>query len=104
MRCSVSPFARAACVCMLRQLAQPLIWEDRISTRWTRLGSRLEATAMDVAIHFFTRSGAAASRSLAVKRALAAMVRFLLSGFRHHDEPGRARVTLAGRKIGGGGH
>jgi hypothetical protein len=34
--------------------------------------------AIDAAVHFFMSSGAAAKRSLAVKRALAAMVRFLL--------------------------
>ena len=32
MRCSVSPFARASAACILMQLAQPLIWEARIST------------------------------------------------------------------------
>src|SRR5437762_13200843 len=72
MRCSLSPFARASLVCILRQLAQPLIWEARISTSPMRLGSRLEAMASDVAVHFFMSSGAAAKRSLAV------MVRFLL--------------------------
>ena len=57
------------------QLAQPLIWEARISTSLKRVGSRLEAMASDVAVHFFMSSGAAAKRSLAV------MVRFLLLGY-----------------------
>ena len=52
--------------CILMQLAQPLIWEARISTSLTRIGSRLEAMASDVAVHFFMSSGAAAKRSLAV--------------------------------------
>jgi hypothetical protein len=62
---------------MLMQLAQPLIWEARISTSRMRVGSRLEATATDVAVHFFISSGAAAKSSLAVK-VLAVMVCFLL--------------------------
>src|SRR3546814_2414387 len=32
MRCSVSPAFRASAVCILRQLAQPLIWDARILT------------------------------------------------------------------------
>src|SRR6185369_559331 len=60
MRCSVSPFSRANTVCMLRQLAQPLICEARISTRWTSFGSRLAAIAIDVPCHFFMSSGEAA--------------------------------------------
>ena len=47
MRCSVSPFARASAVCMLMQLAQPLICEARIFTSSARLGSRLEAMATE---------------------------------------------------------
>src|SRR5581483_6735204 len=87
MRCSVSPFARASCVCILMQLAQPLIWDARISISRIRVGSRLEAAANDVAAHFFMRSGATAKRSLAF------MVGTPLVGFRYHDEPEPADVT-----------
>src|SRR5262244_2943542 len=87
MRCSVSPFSRASAACILMQLAQPLIWEARISTSLMRVGSRLEAMASDAAVHFFMSSGAAAKRSLAV------MVRFLLYQIQHHDEPEVAGVT-----------
>src|SRR5262245_54946650 len=55
-------------------VAQPLIWEARISTSRMRVGSRLEATASDAAVHFFMSSGAAARRSLTV------MICFLLLG------------------------
>src|SRR5512139_1153654 len=93
MRCSVSPFARASCVCILMQLAQPLIWDAPISTSRTRVGSRLEATASDAAAHFFMSSGAAANSSLAF------MVRFLLVGYQHLDEPEAASVTSEPKKI-----
>src|SRR5512139_2635427 len=93
MRCSVSPFARASCVCILMQLAQPLIWDARISTSRTGAGSRLEATASDAAAHFFMSSGAAENSSLAF------MVLFVLVAHENHDEPEPASVTSEQKKI-----
>src|SRR5476651_524899 len=84
MRCSVSPFARASAVCILMQLAQPLIWEARISTSPISVGSRLEAMAIDVRTQFFMSSGAAAKGS-----SLAVMVRLLLSV----PTPRRSRIS-----------
>src|SRR5579885_965656 len=92
MRCSASPSARASAACILMQLAQPLIWEARISTRRIRDGSRLAAAARDRANHFCTSSGAAWMSSFGV------MTRFLSSHVvRSHDEPGRIDVTCAPR-------
>src|SRR5215472_8736845 len=71
MRCSVSPFSRASAVCTLMQVAQPLIWEERIFTNSMRLGSRLDSTACDMFIQLFISDGAAAKRS-----SLAVMVQF----------------------------
>src|SRR5262245_66111941 len=71
MRCSVSPFSLASAVCTLMQVAQPLIWEERIFTNSMRLGSRLDSTACDMLIQFFISDGAAAKRS-----SLAVMVQF----------------------------
>src|ERR1044072_6997672 len=88
MRCSVSPFSRASAVCMLMQLAQPLIGDARICTSSARLGSRLALIAAEVPNQFFISEGAAAKRSSAV------MIGFLL-WFRHHDEAGSAGVTSA---------
>jgi hypothetical protein len=55
------------------QLGQPLIWEARISTSAIRLGSRLEAMAIDVPIQLFMSEGAAAKGS-----SLAVMIGVLL--------------------------
>src|SRR5262249_48763473 len=71
MRCSVSPFSRASAVCTLMQVAQPLIWEERIFTNSMRLGSRLDSTARDMLIQLFISDGAAAKRS-----SLAVMIQF----------------------------
>ena len=60
-------------VCMLMQLAQPLIWEARIFTSSMRLGSRLEAMAIEMPAQLFMSEGAAAKGS-----SLAVMVRLLL--------------------------
>src|SRR5262249_9228494 len=59
MRCSVSPWLRASAACMLMQLAQPLICEERIFTSSTRLGSRLAAIASAAPVQAFMTSGAA---------------------------------------------
>ena len=64
---------RASAVCMLMQLAQPLICEARIFTSSARLGSRLELMATEVPNQFFMSDGAAAKRS-----SFAVMVGFLL--------------------------
>src|SRR5260221_458460 len=95
MRCSVSPFARASCACILMQLAQPLIWEARISTSLTRVGSRLEAMASDVAVRLFKSSGGAA------KRAFAVMGPFLLLGVQNHNDPEAPPVTCTPKKFAG---
>src|SRR5579871_6347405 len=75
MRRSVSPFSRASAVCMLMQLAQPLICEARIFTSSIRVGSRLAATAFETPIQFFMSWGAAAKRS-----SCGVMVRLLFVG------------------------
>src|SRR6266481_6275795 len=62
MRCSVSPLLRASVVCMLMQLAQPLICEARIFTSSIRLGSRLAAIASEAPVQTFMTSGAAVRR------------------------------------------
>ena len=72
MRCSVSPFSRASVVCMLMQLAQPLICEARIFTSSARLGSREAVIAIEVPIQLFMSWGATAKGL-----SLAVMVRFL---------------------------
>src|SRR5262249_5940882 len=71
MRCSVSPFSRASAVCTLMQVAQPLIWEERIFTNSMRPVSRLDSTACYMLIQLFISHGAAAKRS-----SLAVMVQF----------------------------
>src|SRR5262249_60634379 len=50
-------------VCMLMQLAQPLICEARILTSSIRLGSRLAAIASAAPVQAFMTSGAAVRRS-----------------------------------------
>ena len=94
MRCSVSPFSRASAACMLMQLAQPLIWEARIFTSSTSVGSRLASTAIDVRSQVFIRSGAAAMGSSLGQSWWVSFCRF-----RHHDEPARCPCDIAGRNF-----
>src|SRR6185312_2283963 len=97
MRCSVSPFSRAKTVCMLRQFAQPLICEARISTRCTSFGSRLEAIASDARCHSFICEGAAA------KGLIFTVMIGSCCWFRHHDEAAPACVTPTPEFLSTGG-
>src|SRR5262245_10553076 len=93
MRCSVSPWLRASVVCMLMQLAQPLICEERIFTSSIRHGSRLAAIASEAPIQAFMTSGAAV-RTLSL-----AVIGPSFRGFRCDDEPGTPDCDIAPKKI-----